>query len=412
MRAPFDSCRFGGCALIVSLCVAADGPAQTPTRPTPLRPEATSIERASPELVERLRANEFTYFRFVNRPWTARVCEMFASVIPDLPVVQLHGDAHVEQYAVTNQAWGLDDFDDSARGPSLVDIVRFLGSVELIAARRGWAGDVNDLFDRFFEGYRRGLEAPGSPPPEPDVVRRVRAAPARDRAAHLAWGERMMEPMSDEQRANAAAGIELFSRIVYKERPDLAPGYFTIRRLGWLRVGIGSATINKILARVEGPTSDPGDDVLLEAKEPSHLDGLGCLQLPSSTEAVRVITGSKQLGRIRHDFLGVAPEYEPKWGVRKWWIRSWEPSYREVRVADLSAVRDLSALVYDSAFQLGAGRAHDASSEEAASLRRAELAAVGRLEGQLRRSVKDLIAEMRAGWREFRDSIRVQRRNL
>ncbi|HEY7474841.1 MAG TPA: DUF2252 family protein [Vicinamibacterales bacterium] len=410
MRASFDSCHPVRFALVVALGVAADGPAQTTTGAAPLRPEASAVGRASPELVERLVADELTYFRFVNRPWTARVCEMFASVLQDVPVVQLHGDAHVEQYAVTSQAWGLDDFDDSARGPSLVDIVRFLGSIDVVARRRGWSRDTHAFFDRFFEGYRHGLKAPGSPPPEPEFVRRLRAAPARDRAAHLAWGEQMMEPLSDEARANAAAGLELFSRLVHKERPDLPPGYFTIRRLGRLGVGIGSATINKILARVEGPSSDPGDDVLLEAKEPSNLDGLGCLQLPSSTEAVRVIAGSNQLGRIRHDILGVVPEYEPKWGVRKWWMRSWEPSYREVRVNDLGSVRDLSALVYDSAFQLGAGRVQGAPAEQAASLREAELAAVGRLEGRLRRAVTELIAEMMAGWREFRDSIRAQRR--
>jgi hypothetical protein len=91
-------------------------------------------------------------------------------------------------------------------------------------------------------------------------------------------------------------------------------------------------------------------------------------------------------------------------------MRSWEPSYREVRVNDLGSVRDLSALVYDSAFQLGAGRVQGAPAEQAASLREAELAAVGRLEGRLRRAVTELIAEMMAGWREFRDSIRAQRR--
>jgi uncharacterized protein (DUF2252 family) len=412
MRASFGSCPGGSLALIVALCAAAGGPAQTPTHSSPLRPEPTAIDRALPEFLERLRVDEYAYFRIVNRSWTARVCDVFASVLPDIPVVLLHGDAHVEQYAVTSQAWGLDDFDDSARGPSLVDIVRFLGSIDLVARRRGWSSDLNDLFDRFFEGYRRGLEEPGTLPPEPGFVRRFRAEPTRDRAAHLAWGEQRMEPLPDEVKANALSGLALFARRAHRARPDLARGYFTIRRIGWLRMGVGSAANNKMLFRVEGPTSDPDDDVLLEAKEPSRLDGLGCLQLPSSTEAVRVIAGSQQLGRIHHDILGVVPEQEPKWGVRKWWIRSWEPSYREVRADDLDSVKDLSALVYDSAFQLGAGRLHGTSPEKASSLRQAELAAVGRLEGRLRQSVKELLGDMVAGWQEFRDSIRVQRRHL
>jgi Uncharacterized protein conserved in bacteria (DUF2252) len=396
----------------LALIVALSGASQAPARRAPLRPQPAALDRAPPELLERLRTNQFAYFRFVNRAWTANVCELFAPMLADVPIVQLHGDAHIEQYAVTSQAWGLDDFDDSARGPSLVDIIRFLGSVELLTAHRGWSRDLNTLFDRFFEGYRRGLEEPGARPTEPEFVRRLRTSLPPDRAAHLAWGEQKMEPLPEDARANATAGLELFAKLVYKERSDLPPGYFAIQRLGWLRFGVGSTGTNKILFRVAGRTADPDDDVLLEAKEPSHLDGIGCLQLPSSTEAARVIAGSKQLGRIRHDILGVVPEYERKWGVRKWWIRSWEPSYREVQFDDLHSVTDLSALVYDSGVQLGAGRVHDESPEKAALLRKAELAAMKRFEGRLRASVKELLGDLVAGWQEFRDSIRVERRHL
>jgi hypothetical protein len=86
-----------------------------------LRPEPGAIEFASGDLLDRLRADPFAYFRFVNRSWTTRVCEVFADEMRDLPIARLHGDAHVEQFAVTKDAWGLDDFDDSARGPALVD---------------------------------------------------------------------------------------------------------------------------------------------------------------------------------------------------------------------------------------------------------------------------------------------------
>lgn len=398
-------------ALIAALAAPAGPPAQSPPRPTPLRPEASSIELAPAELRDRLRADEYVYFRFVNRPWTARVCERFAAVLPDVPIVQLHGDAHIEQYAVTSQTWGLDDFDDSARGPSFVDILRFLGSVELIARRRGWSADLDPLFDRFFEGYRRGLAELAAPPPEPEFVRRLRALPQRSRAEHLARGEQIMEPLTDEQREHATESLNEFARHIQKQRPELAQGYFIIRRLGRLRVGVGSAATYKILFRVDGPSSDLDDDVLLETKEPSRLDGLGCLQLPSSTEALRVIAGSQQIGRIRHDILGVIPEYEGRRGVRRWWIRSWEPSYQEVRMDHLGSVEDLSALVYDSGLQLGAGRVRDEFPDKAASLREAELAAVGRLEARLRQSARELIAEMLAGWQEFRDSMGAQRRH-
>ena len=93
-----------------------------------LRPNPAALASAPAELLDQLRADAFTYFRFINRAWVASVCEAFADV-PDVPLVRLHGDAHIEQFAVTKDAWGLDDFDDSARGPLFVDIVRFLGSI-------------------------------------------------------------------------------------------------------------------------------------------------------------------------------------------------------------------------------------------------------------------------------------------
>ena len=79
-----------------------------------IRPEPAALADASADLLDHLRADFFAYFRFVNRPWTARVCGIFADV-RDAPIVRLHGDAHVQQFAFTRDPWGLGDFDDSAR---------------------------------------------------------------------------------------------------------------------------------------------------------------------------------------------------------------------------------------------------------------------------------------------------------
>ena len=41
-----------------------------------------------------------------------------------------------------------------------------------------------------------------------------------------------------------------------------------------------------------------------------------------------------------------------------WWIRSWEPSYREIGLDDFGSVEELATIVYDSGAQLGAGSVH------------------------------------------------------
>ena len=397
MRRARPGCRFR-CRL--ALAVACTVLVARPSTEGQLRPSPTALAGASVELLDRLRADPFTYFRFVNRAWTARVCEAFADV-RDLPVVRLHGDAHVEQFALTKDAWGLDDFDDSSRGPEFVDIIRFLGSIDLATRQRGWARDRDALWDRFFEGYRRGVTEPTYRPPEPDIVRQLRKRAPTTRAAYLAWGESQMQPMEETLSKAVVAGMEVFDRLVRRERPGLAPGYFTVIRAGWLHLGVGSAATRKVLIRVQGATIDPEDDQLLEVKEVANLDGLPCLDGTTTPPALRIIDAARQLSRLKHDILAVGPTLLiPAVADRgehwlDWWVSSWEPSYREVRLSDLRSVKDLAAIAYDAGVQLAAGESQDMS------VRKQMLSSVVRLESRLRKETSTIVDELLAGWREL-----------
>ena len=369
-----------------------------PATQAQLRPDPEVLARASPELVERLRADPFAYFRFVNRPWTRRVCAAFADV-QDLPLVRLHGDAHVEQFALTKDASGLTDFDDSSRGPAFVDIVRFISSIDLATRQRNWMSDLPALTDRFFDGFRRGLSTLDDRPPEPDIVRHLRGQAPVSRGAFLAWGEKQMQPMEDGISKYVVEAMKVIERIVRHDRSDLAPGYFTVVRAGWGRMGVGSSVTRKILIRVQGPTTDPEDDDLLEAKEIANLDGIDCLEAQANPRALRVIDGTRQLGRLKHDILAAGPslaiptDRAEQW--LGWWIANWEPSYREVRISDLRSVLDLSAIVYDAGVQLGAGEAKDTA------VRKQTLSSLVRLEGRLRNEASSMVEELLLGWREL-----------
>ena len=397
-RAPLKFIRFG-CVALLLLGMACHR--------SPLKADQTTLTTLPPAFVDQLRADPFNYFRFINHEWTARVCEIFHADLPRQPIVQLHGDAHVEQYAFTSDAWGLDDFDESTRGPALVDIARFLGSIELAARRRGWTRDRDRLFESFFAGYRRGLADPFYKPPEPDIVRWMRDRyPPPDRSAFLRWAEAKMIPVPEASMAVIRGSMELFAHVVEDERPDLPPEYFHVLHAGWLRMGIGSAVTRKILIRVRGPSDDPEDDEVLEAKTLRSLEGLSCLEVPTIRPTFRIIQGSKQVGRLTHKILAAGPEVDPlelfSGGehLRNWWIRSWEPSYREITLDDLRSVDDLSAIVYDSAVQLSAGSIQPGSAQ-AATLRTESLTALAALEPRLRKSADTLVAEMQQGWREL-----------
>jgi Uncharacterized protein conserved in bacteria (DUF2252) len=379
----------------------------TPAR-AQLRPEPGTLELAPRELIDQMQADPIQYFRFVNRPWIARVCEVFAEDIRDLLTVRLHGDAHLEQFAVTRDEWGLDDFDDSARGPALVDIVRFLGSIDLVARQRGWIRSRNSLFDRFFDGYRRGLAEPDYRAPQPDIVRRLRARAPGSREAFLAWGETLMRPMVEESMTGIIAAMDALSRVVYAERPDLPAGYLTVIRAGWLRMGVGSAVGEKILIRIQGPSAAPEDDELVEAKELRDLGGLRCLEGPPPGEpALRVILGVRQLGRLKHNILAAGPDLViPELVIRQrqlrdWWIRSWDPSYRELKLDDLRSVQDLAAIAYDAGAQLGAGCLKDVDGSPGASQRKRELTSLARLERRIREETPRLVDQLLLGWKEL-----------
>jgi hypothetical protein len=372
-----------------------------------LRPEPDAIALAPRELIDQLRADPMDYFRFVNRPWIARVCDVFADEMRGPPLVRLHGDAHVEQFAVTKDTWGLDDFDDSTRGPAVVDIVRFLGSIDLVLRQRGWTQNRTAVFDRFFEGYRQGLKEPDYQSPEPDIVRRLRAQAPRERADYLAWAEAQMKPMAEVSMEAVIAATDAVSRVVHAERPDLPPGYLTVKRAGWLRMGVGSAVADKILIRVQGPSAEPEDDELVEAKELRNFGGLRCLEAPPEVQpALRVIIGTRQLGRMKYNILAAGPEQViPELVVRgrqlrDWWVRSWDPSYRELRLEDLRSVQDLAAIAYDSGVQLGAGCLREEAGSQGAQRRR-KLASFAWLERRIRDETSRLVDQLLLGWKEL-----------
>jgi hypothetical protein len=358
------------------------------------------LAAARPDVLERVRTTAYNYFRLANQEWTARACAMLAADDVE-PIVQLHGDAHVEQFAHMMDQWGLDDFDDAARGPAAVDVVRFLGSLELAARQRGWSGDRDKLFDRFFDGYRKGLSDPGYLPPEPPVVGRRKADAPLSREAFLASADAKMKPMSDIRLKATIASVAVFSRQL--ESPDRPEEFFHVVRAGSLELGIGSAAATKVLIRLEGPSDDPADDVVLEAKA-VRPRGAACLEQPSSKSAtVRIVRGSQQVGRLKHLILVAGPELtddeETIQGqhLSDWWIKSWDPSYHEVNLNDLQSVTDLADIAYDAGVQLGAGAV--GAGDEA--LRQRLAAWIERGEPRLRRIARELVGELLRGWREI-----------
>jgi uncharacterized protein (DUF2252 family) len=327
------------------------------------------------------------------------VCTAFAGDVADLPAVRLHGDAHVEQYSVTDDAYGLDDFDDSATGPAIIDITRFLGSVTLVAFQRGWSGSNAAAVDAFLDGFRRAVNEPGYAPPTPAVVARLRGRPPRGREEFLSWAESLMTPLSPEESARLEAGMKAIEAATEPERRHL----LRLKKAGLLHMGVGSALARKVLMRVEGPSAAAEDDLVIEAKEVTPLQTTACLSVPVRGEAQRAVLGIRQVGRLRHEFLGVLPQVPGTWpGLNGWWLRSWDASYREVEIDDLRSARELAEIARDAGAQLGSVSLGGEDAPADARTRRAYASRMARLEPRIRQVVAQQTAQVLAAWRRFR----------
>jgi hypothetical protein len=370
-----------------------------------LIPEA-DLGRQARKLLASLKSDPYVYFRFINRPWAAATCAALGPDLVSVPHVHLHGDAHVNQYAYTRTDHGLDDLDDTGGGPAALDVVRFLGSVVLVTRARGWIDARDELFDAFFQGYRRALVDRDYRPPVPSYVVRMRETLVHDELDFLQWAESLMEPVAGVDDAAIEEGRLRLAEYVTTQRPELPSFFLEPKRIGWLRMGVGSALTPKLLLRTEGRTRAAEDDFLLEARELSDLSGVSCVDIEASERAVRIIEGYGRLGRIRHDLVVVIPgPPEPEHGSREWWARSWEASYREIQLDLLASPRELAEIVHDAGAQLGHGHAWTPEGDPGSGDSGQALEWVDRSEPRLRTLSIQMAHDLLEAWEVFkRDS--------
>ena len=378
---------------------AVSPPATSPVRAaTPLVPADHLVQRLPDALRAKLATDPYVYFRFINVQWERAACEQFADILPVLPRVRLHGDPHLEQYAFTSSGRGIDDFDDSATGPFVLDLTRFMASIRLALAARGWSADTERATDAFLAGYRLAFRDPQYLPPDPAVVSRLRARRPRSRAEFLAWADGLMLPLAPEYKRWVPAAASVIDAAGRRAMPGAPPGYFTVKKAGRLSLGVGSALTVKALFRLEGSTPRDDDDLMVEAKVAGDLSEVPCLTVVRSP-AFRVVRGAEQIGRLHYDLLTVLPRLDPANADRPetWWLRSWEPTYQEVDVADYASADELVEVAHDVGAQLGRGHFDSAGSIPLGE----GLQLFDRFEARVRHVAESQTAQMLADWAAF-----------
>ena len=361
-------------------------------------PHAPELE-ASPALVGRLRDTPRGYFRFVSRPFTRAVCAQFQDVRGGFPDVNLHGDAHLEQYAVTSVGRGLTDFDESARGPSFIDLVRFGVSLELAAREKHWPGEGGRAFGAFLGGYREALKNPDINSPAPPVVTRARDAFAGDHRLAL----RRADALIDADPV-ATSEIEASSRDYVTQTlanwAGMPANFFSIKKAGRPTLGIGSALDEKYLFRIEGGSKESDDDQILEAKLVRPLTDVDCVRTNQGPE--RVPLGMALIAYAPFPFSGLLTHRG-----RTFWVHGWTDDYMELSIDSwFASPQDMRQVAYDVGIQLGWAHPKEVAAKDfRPGLRGVLLRATCKNEGRIRKTIDDLAEATVAAWMAFRGSV-------
>ena len=355
------------------------------------------------DLLARLRSSPFAYFRYIAGPFAEVVCDDPA--LDSLPTVNLHGDAHVEQYAVADDGFGIVDFDDATLGPPTLDWLRFSTSVWLsdIGGEAGARGAI----DRFVKGYERALADPEADlgAVEPAVARRIRATATTTPVEWLDAVTRLTRPMAEADKEKMRSLRAQYVRAILTQNPDLSDSFFDFKGGGPLRMGVGSAHESKLLLRVEGPTPDPADDVILERKE-MNASRLGRCTRGKLRDPRRVIDAQSRFARSPQRLLGYISDEKTDY-----YVHAWRVHYTEVSIRDIRDAIELGELAYDFGLQLGRGHPRSAPGTEAGNRERAAIkAAIVAAGPGLADKSRALAVRTRAGYARFKQASESKRK--
>jgi hypothetical protein len=358
--------------------------------------------RNDPSLLERGRNSPHALFRLINLEFSQSLCDRFAASVASMPSVNLHGDAHVEQYAVTLDSAGLIDFDDSSSGPAVIDLARFTASLLLACEQRDWLEDAEKIVDRFFEGYRAALRDPTIEVAEPELALRVRSGFGGNTLDFLSWAESIMIPLPEPRRAEIEAGYARYVERMLRLHPELDAAFFELKTLGGHELGLGSARDVKVIGRIEGPSPAPADDLILEGKELRDLGAIACVSARRG-DALRVVLAQQRISERGDPFLAVVPRgAEEAPDDPPFWVQSWSPEYAELDIDQtLESVLELGDVAFDVGVQLGRGHTNQIASPFDSDLREAQLRALHRHEAAIRHAAAELALSVTEIWQSI-----------
>lgn len=390
-------------------CVAASVAAEAPAEPLRLtRAQRTAIA-GNERLARKLASSAFDYFRFQHRAFTGEACRAFQAERHQMPVVNLHGDAHLEQYAATQLGFGLNDFDEAGFGPATVDLLRFGASLHLVCAEASFECDAAAAMRVFLDVYLQATLKPGPPNSAPMWVRRVRAESSSTREGHLAFAEKNMREVPASTEAGLRRAWAQMSAMLLATGFAGTAEYFELTRLGRINLGIGSALVEKYLLRVRGPSDEPGDDRIIEIKLYTATERTACVFHPPTGGVLYAQVMLRRLGRLTPEVLAYLPTEELHQGdsgdTKMFWVQSWDPDYMELKREDLRSQMELEQVAADVGLQLGRGHCSHLTAPLEDQHRFAHDGSIRRYRPRIETAAADLARAVEKAWQSERHDL-------
>lgn len=111
---------------------------------------------------DKMQESAFVFLRATYWRWAETILEICPDLGGAVPVLAV-GDIHLENYGTWRDAdgrlaWGVNDFDEAAEMPYVLDLVRLAASAVLGRKANGMTAD--EICAAVLQGYRQGLQAP------------------------------------------------------------------------------------------------------------------------------------------------------------------------------------------------------------------------------------------------------------
>jgi uncharacterized protein (DUF2252 family) len=291
----------------------------------------------------------------------------------------------------------MSDYDDASVGPAAVDLVR-MGTSTLLAARQHALSpeDTEKLLAELFRGYGEGLKNKLLPKQSPPFAAALNAKFSKDRKGFLDYAEKSI--LAPDEAEEKLARAKLDEYVGGLKQAGIAPknGFFKVKKVGRLKLGIGSALTKKFLVRLEGPSANAEDDVVVEIKEVADLSHVPCVQ---------GVAGGAAAARAAEQKLAPAGKklLEPALLTDgRFWVNEWLSNYQEARIKKLTHA-DLSPLVYEAGLMLGLE--HTKPLPDGPPPKPESLAPSQQEMAELAKTMRELADSSTRGWERFKREV-------